>query len=249
MKKAGLPPRHHMIEDIRFQKFSYYPPSYGPIGEVNDTPPPESQQEDNSPVDLESQQARLASRSQTLFDAQDLAKFNEAQIMENSAGEKLDPMAAPYDFGPSMMSFEELTAPEEPVTGEGDDLLLLGANGHGGATQYMDLSSYTPATARGYASPLPPELEKSGAVENASPSHEQEKNGTVASVRGNASPPPELEKNGTGIVESAASVLGKRKDSPVLEERQQEEVKKAKFDPETGEYIIEEEVDEGEEEP
>lgn len=182
-----------MIEDIRFQKFSYYPPSYGSTGEVN-TPPPQQQQQEEEEEDP----------ARADFDAQDLAKFNEAQIVENEAGEKLDPMAAPYEYSPGM-SFEELTTPGE----------IAGLGTGGGATQYMDLSSYTPvATA-------------------------------TAHQQGYASPPPEQPEHSDDElrIENRGSVLGKRrKDSPVIE-RQREEVKKPKFDPETGDYIIEEDFD------
>lgn len=197
-------------EDFCSQKFQYYPPAYGPIGELvtlqSPSPLQQQQQEDEEEEEETmgetlydaSRQPNLAPRSETLvradFDPQDVARFNEAQMVDNESGEKLDPMAPPYEFGKSRNSEEDLSG---SAVGVGKSKLRaaedLVVEADGGAA--LDVSSYMPATTDQQAYALPSLLDH--------PEHSR----------------------------------GKRKDGSI-ELQQQKEAKKQKIDMETREYMV-----------
>lgn len=198
-KKMGMqvsrPAGPKSIEEFRLQKFQYYPPSYGPIGEIDTPPPqhqaanePQNQEQDflmsggNGAKSKTSTAGATASRSATPVHAElgpeDLEKFIEAQVVENEDGEKLEPLAAPFDFGETVL--EEESSGQATVAVEQDE-------------QQQQLEEQQQAY---------------------------------------ASPPPEPDD----------TVLGKRKDSPVDEPEggAKKQNTSPVFDPETGEYIIDE---------
>ncbi|KAF2211577.1 hypothetical protein CERZMDRAFT_98458 [Cercospora zeae-maydis SCOH1-5] len=137
------------VADLRKQKFKYYPPSYGSVGQL-DTSATETingfQSSPQAGVKMTNDEDGTDTvvtmgagiPIQAVFGPSDVEKLHEAQTVANELGETLDPMAAPFDFGESA-DLAEMAG----LASEGDREPAMKSH-YGDATGYMDSSSYPP---------------------------------------------------------------------------------------------------------